>query len=421
MHILRTLLSGISRIILIGVCAARAFAMEPDSGWHHGAPFVYDKGLLDYLGFDRSVLADKGVNVYLSNMTVYQNITKGGLENTDNDKLSNSYDLQLYFDSARMGLWKNGYALFRAEGKTDDSGVNLRTGAVVPVNFDAMVPEPKGKTFELTEWWYSHQFAGGKIEPLIGMYDIGRFFDLVPFSSPYPYRFLNAHMFFDSVLLPYAPYNILGGVLLVRPAEWLTITTGIGDPESSAADVNWFDEGDFNLLHEWRFMLKPFGKPGWFNLGVAYTSQNQATIKQDPSTPETETKGDDWAYYGSFNQWLYQDPHDPHKAVGLFGRIGITNGDINLIKRHYSLGISLDGMIPSRPKDVFGIVGWYNKFSGDLSDTLDDTSEGIEAYYRFQVTPWLQVSPDIQYLFDPGVEKGSKDTMVLGLRALILL
>jgi porin len=105
------------------------------------------------------------------------------------------------------------------------------------------------------------------------------------------------------------------------------------------------------------FILKPFGRPGWFNLGVAYTSQNQATIKQDPSTPEMETKGNDWAYYGSFNQWLYQDPHDPHKAVGLFGRIGITNGDINLIKRHYSLGISLDGMIPSRPKDVFGIVG----------------------------------------------------------------
>ena len=46
-----------------------------------------------------------------------------------------------------------------------------------------MVPEPKGKTLELTEWWYSHQFAGGKIEPLIGMYDLGRFFDLVPFSS----------------------------------------------------------------------------------------------------------------------------------------------------------------------------------------------------------------------------------------------
>ena len=76
-------------------------------------------------------------------------------------------------------------------------------------------------------------------------------------------------------------------------------------------------------------------------------------------------------------------------------------------------------MIPFRPRDVFGIVGWFNDFSGDFSSALDDSSEGIEAYYRIQATPWLQVSPNLQYLFDPGLEKGSSDTMVLGLRALV--
>ena len=105
-------------------------------------PDMEEYGFSDYFGIGEifahteggflhdSVLSDKGVNVYLSNMTVYQNITKGGLENTDSDKFCNSCDLQLYFDRVRMGLWKNGYALFRAEGKADDSGVNLRTGAV---------------------------------------------------------------------------------------------------------------------------------------------------------------------------------------------------------------------------------------------------------------------------------------------------
>ena len=78
-------------------------------------------------------------------------------------------------------------------------------------------------------------------------------------------------------------------------------------------------------------------------------------------------------------------------------------------------------MIGARPKDVFGIVGWYNEFSSELSSTLDDSSEGVEAFYRFQVTPWLQVSPDVQYLFDPGIQKGADDTLVLGVRALIHL
>ena len=88
-------------------------------------------------------------------------------------------------------------------------------------------------------------------------------------------------------------------------------------------------------------------------------------------------------------------------------------------ENHYSLGVTFDGMIPARPKDVFGVVGWHNAFSDDLSSSLDDSSEGLEAFYRFQVTPWLQVSPDIQYLWDPGIEKEADDTLVLGLRALI--
>ena len=52
-----------------------------------------------------------------------------------------------------------------AEGKTDDAGVNFETGALVPVNFDAMVPVPEGKGFEVTEWWYAQGFADGKFEP----------------------------------------------------------------------------------------------------------------------------------------------------------------------------------------------------------------------------------------------------------------
>ena len=78
-------------------------------------------------------------------------------------------------------------------------------------------------------------------------------------------------------------------------------------------------------------------------------------------------------------------------------------------------------MIPFRPRDVFGIVGWYNQYSDDLDQPVDDTSQGFEAYYRIQVTPWLQVSPSMQFLIDPGFEEGNDDTLILGLRTLIHL
>jgi porin len=105
----------------------------------------------------------------------------------------------------------------------------------------------------------------------------------------------------------------------------------------------------------------------------------------------------------------------------LFGRVGLTDGKVAIIQNHFSLGVSFDEMIPARPKDVFGIVGWYNKFSDELADNLDDSSYGFEAYYRFQVTPWLQLSPNVQYLIDPGIGEGTDNALVLGLRALVLL
>lgn len=392
-------------------------ASENMSGWHHGMPFVYKEGLLDYLKFPRAKLSENGVDMHLSGLVIGQSIVNGGI--SEESELSASYDLQVYLDSAKLGLWNGAYALLRAEGKTDDAGVNPYTGAIIPVNFDAMVPSPEGEGFRMTEWWFAQGFADGNFEVLLGMWDIGRFFDLVPFSGPYHYRFINAHNFFNSVLLPYAPYNILGGIATIKPAKWINVTTAIGDPHSTALDVDWFSEGDINLYHEWRFMSSPFGKPGWYTAGLTYTNQEQATIAQDPDPATTNTKDSDWAFYLNFSQWLYQNPDNHFQAIGLFGRIGFTDGEVAIIKNHFSLGISFDGMISARPKDVFGIVGWYNRFSDDLPDNLDDSSYGFEAYYRFQLGSWLQLSPDIQYLIDPGIA-GGDDTVVLGLRALFL-
>ncbi|MHC5114261.1 MAG: carbohydrate porin [Planctomycetota bacterium] len=386
-------------------------------GWYHAGPFEYEEGLLGDAWGLRPKLSEFGVDVHFHTLITGQSIVDGGTESKD--VLSASYDLSLYFDTAAMGLWENGHGLFRLEGKTNDSGVNPYTGAIIPVNFDAVVPEPGRNAGVPTEWWYSHRFADGKIELVAGMYDIARFFDLSPFSGPYHYRFMNAHMFFNSVLLPYAPYNKLGGVLIVKPNDWLTVTTGISDPNSSAVDVDWFDESDFNLLHEWRMKLEVFPLPTMLNIGFAYTDQDRATIAQNPMVPGTEMSSDDWAGFLGVTQWLYQDEGDPHRAIALFGRFGFTDGDVNIIENHLSGGVSFDGMIPSRPKDVIGVAAWYNDFSGDLSPTLDDSSYGFEAYYKLQLTNWVALTGDIQYLLDPGIQQGADDTVVLGLRAMI--
>ena len=65
-------------------------------------------------------------------------------------------------------------------------------------------------------------------------------------------------------------------------------------------------------------------------------------------------------------------------------------------------------------------VGAYALFaSGDMKDDpvigdqLGD-EVGVEAYYNFAVTPWMQVSADVQWI-SPGIKR-NKSALVFGSR-----
>ena len=52
----------------------------------------------------------------------------------------------------------------------------------------------------------------------------------------------------------------------------------------------------------------------------------------------------------------------------------------------------------------------------DLGDFFGlDSEQGIELYYNIEVAPWLHISPDIQYIIDPG-GGAYDDALVCGIR-----
>ena len=50
----------------------------------------------------------------------------------------------------------------------------------------------------------------------------------------------------------------------------------------------------------------------------------------------------------------------------------------------------------------------------DLVGGLLEDEVGVEAYYNFAITPWLNVSADVQWI-DPGISN-TDDELILGLR-----
>ncbi|MES0404280.1 MAG: carbohydrate porin, partial [Hyphomicrobium sp.] len=77
----------------------------------------------------------------------------------------------------------------------------------------------------------------------------------------------------------------------------------------------------------------------------------------------------------------------------------------------------MSGLIPGRDKDTFGVGYFHNELSNGTKDTVDpllslaatlvngtptriaiEDTDGFEAYYKAQVTPWFAVTGDVQVI-----------------------
>ena len=89
--------------------------------------------------------------------------------------------------------------------------------------------------------------------------------------------------------------------------------------------------------------------------------------------------------------------------------------DQNLITFSANFGLTLTDPLPGRPNDSTGIDIGLAKVSGRAADLdranalfsgefvpVRGTETLIELTYQAQVTPWLQIQPDAQFVINPG-------------------
>jgi porin len=107
---------------------------------------------------------------------------------------------------------------------------------------------------------------------------------------------------------------------------------------------------------------------------------------------------------------------------------GAPQGDINLVPFYVNGGLIAKGPWAARPNDSaqFGFI--YGDFTAVPGGT-DATGDGplmtyeavLEWSYLIQVTPWLQVQPDVQYVIRPGGTGAIADALVLGAQIAVTL
>ncbi len=105
-------------------------------------------------------------------------------------------------------------------------------------------------------------------------------------------------------------------------------------------------------------------------------------------------------------------------GLALLLRATGTQEGVGFLQRHWAAAAVWQGPLPGRPHDALGLAG-------TVADLVDPARTGrahgterlLEVYYKVQVTGFLSVEPDLQYLGHPGGRHGS--ALVLGFRAVV--
>ncbi len=164
--------------------------------------------------------------------------------------------------------------------------------------------------------------------------------------------------------------------------------------------------------------------PGHFTLGGFYHTGRFRKLDAPTSSdlPSDNVYGNG-GIYGAVDQmvWRFGGAPDPRGVLPFVSVVGAPNADVSVFPFFFDSGVVMRGPIAARPYDdiVFGIL--YGQFSNVLREGQRAAGQSpqhfemvLELSYIWQITPWLQLEPDIQYVIEPGGTGDIPNALVLG-------
>jgi porin len=241
---------------------------------------------------------------------------------------------------------------------------------------------------------------------------------------------------------PAYPLSALGVRVRGRPTDSVTVLGGVFNGSASNRAGNNYTGTGFPLdggtlaIAEVQFGYPALGSmvsaddtaplSGTYKFGVWYNSENFNDLEYDTSgmsLANPASSGDPLHHHGNYglyavaDQMLWHSENLEDRTLTFFTRLmGTPQTDRNVVDFALNAGFTLREPIPLRDNDTVGIgVGYADVSSRAVAldketaafnpSTYEPVRSGetfIEATYQYQVTPWWQVQPDLQYVFNPG-------------------
>jgi porin len=438
-------------------------------------PFGFLSGLTqsNYLLGDmwglRTLLSQYGLSFALQETSeVLGNVTGGARQGFAYDGLT---QMVLQLDTQRAFGWYGG--TFNVSG-LQIHGRNLSEENLLTLQTASGIEADRAT--RLWELWYQQKFLEeDRADVKIGQQSLDQEFMV----SQNGLLFVNT--MFGWPMLPSAdlpgggpayPLSALGVRMRARPDDSLTFLAGvfngspvsnnIGDPQQQNPSGTSFPlNGGVLAIAEVQYAYPSLGTmihpneteplARTYKLGVWYNSEQFDDLQIDntglslanpSSTGVPKTHRGNYAVYAVVDQTIWQDPEEEDRTVSIFFRpMGTPLMDRNLIDFSLNAGFTFHEPFLHRDDDTFGVGMGYAHVSGRAAALDRDTAfftgavtpvrsgeTFVEVTYQYQVTPWWQLQPDFQYVFNPGAGVANpndptgrvKNEAVIGLRTNIL-
>lgn len=371
----------------------------------------------DYLTRDwwgaRSKMAEHGVYIDVTYTAEPFFKTHGGLTNHSKMKYLGLVDYSLTLNTKEMGLWRGGtfFVLgqnLHGHGLTEQQIGDMQTVSSI---------DAPGMT-QLSEYWFEQEIIPDRLKIKIGKQDANADFSILELSEDY----INSSFTLNPTIpMPTYPDPALGAVIYARPYKGFTLKAGVFDGEGDGGQLGFntaFDgEGGTFVIVEPAIEHSIKNLYGKFLAGFWYHSGDVDEITDDPNPRLLKSH---YGFYGSFQQMLFKENKDEEDQQGLsiMGSFGWTPSKANELSAYYGAGLAYKGAIPYRDNDVAGIGVAIADLSRRVFNIDGRTSESaLEIFYKFQVTPYLVIQPDLQYIFSVNGE--GTNAMMIGVRTII--
>jgi porin len=241
-------------------------------------------------------------------------------------------------------------------------------------------------------------------------------------DNPIPISLTNNTLYFTS--LPAVEWAVVG---TVAPFESIALAAGVyntnlpsGLPFASQHGIDFSFNGSGGPMEVAQFSYNlnrgrdDTGLPGTYYVGGFYSGADYQVLSDGG-----HAKGD-YGFYLEAQQMIYRYG-GPGSDIGLTPWIAITYNpqqSINQLPLFVLAGAVYHGLIPGRGDDNTALGFYYGKLSPAPPSVSGE--KVLELDYTWWATPWLAITPDLQYVFNPGGSGTSRNAAVLGAQFQVL-